>query len=210
MTSENTRVLYDHGVQNWGNHNFNLYGSFGFVRDWSKYNFKLGVALIEKNVTVDNRVRLTNDHNVTLYHRTTGRSNDLRFGLIGVVDLTKRKLIKKDLLLGFERNNVDVSLKAQQPFEKATQNFNNWREWFETFTLTTLFKRNQKERYGVEVVANPTQNLTTFTGLVEYKYHDRGLTRIKFDNNLNLTVLIKNTLTDKLSLSVGASIPIKR
>lgn len=41
-----TRVHYDHGIDNVQGHNLNLYGSFGFTRDWEKYNGKLGLALL--------------------------------------------------------------------------------------------------------------------------------------------------------------------
>ena len=38
----------------------------------------------------------------------------------------------------------------------------------------------------------------------------KGLTKVKFDNSLNLTVLVQNTISDKLSVSVGALIPVKK
>lgn len=37
----------------------NFYGSFGFDKDWNKYNGKIGFTLIEDKVTVDNRFTIT-------------------------------------------------------------------------------------------------------------------------------------------------------
>jgi hypothetical protein len=61
FTNADIRVHYDHGIDVINNHRFNLYGSFGFDRNWSKYNFKLGVQILEKNVKVDNRLKINNE-----------------------------------------------------------------------------------------------------------------------------------------------------
>ena len=58
-SSESARVHYDHGIITWGNRNFNLYGSLGFLRDWSRYNVKFGVTYLQTDVNVDNRLKLT-------------------------------------------------------------------------------------------------------------------------------------------------------
>ena len=80
-----------------------------------------------------------------MFHRTAGKfNNGFRFGLIGVLDLVNKQLLKKDLLVGYERDNIDVSLKAIQPFNRRTQNWKDWREWFDSFTTTAVFKRNSK------------------------------------------------------------------
>lgn len=60
LTSADTRVHYDHGINLIQNHRVNFYGSFGFSRDWSKYNFKIGAQILEKNATVDNRLTVNN------------------------------------------------------------------------------------------------------------------------------------------------------
>ena len=61
FTNLDTRVHYDHGIDNWSGHKVNLYGSFGFTRDWNKYNTKVGLALIEDNVIVDNRITVNSE-----------------------------------------------------------------------------------------------------------------------------------------------------
>jgi len=58
--------------------------------------------------------------------------------------LTNKYLTKKDLLLGYESGDVDVSVKALQPFDKKTGNYQNWREWFSSYVLTSVYKRNNK------------------------------------------------------------------
>ena len=57
LTEKDTRIHYDHGIDAYKKYSYNLYGSFGFLRDWKKYNFKVGVQLLEKNATIDNRLK---------------------------------------------------------------------------------------------------------------------------------------------------------
>lgn len=125
------------------------------------------------------------------------------------MDLTKFDLIKKDLLVGYNKDDVDVSLKAEQPFDKKTVNYSNWKEWFNEYTLTAVYRRNRKERYGIEVVAHPIESKVVGTGLLEYRYSDASSTKLKVDTELNLTLLIKTVLTNKLALSFGAQVPLK-
>lgn len=144
LTNSDTRIHYDHGVNVIQNHKFNFYGSFGFQRDWSKYNFKLGFQLLEKDATVDNRIRVTHDHNVTWFHRTTANINDVRLGVIAALDITNKQLLKKDLFIGYRRNELDVSLKAEQAFDKVTKDYKDWKQWFSKYLLTTTFARTKK------------------------------------------------------------------
>lgn len=62
----------------------------------------------------------------------------------------------------------------------------------------------------MELSVDPVAEKAVVSGLVEYSYSDKGFTKIKVDQFLNLTVLVKKTLTDKLSLSFGALIPIQK
>ena len=60
-TNNDSRVHYDHGLINWSGHLVNLYGSFGFSRDWNKRNMKVGVAFYEDRAVVDNRLTINNE-----------------------------------------------------------------------------------------------------------------------------------------------------
>lgn len=68
-----------------------------------------------------------------------------------MVDLTKKSLLKKDLVLGYEVADLSVYLKGKQTWERKTHDFNRWREFFSEVSLTALYRRNLKELYGVEV-----------------------------------------------------------
>ena len=46
VTDKDMRVHYDHGIDTYKDHSLNFYSSFGFLRDWKKYNFKLGFQLL--------------------------------------------------------------------------------------------------------------------------------------------------------------------
>jgi len=209
LFTSGSRIHYDHGVENWGGRRLNLYGSFGFSRDFDKYNGNVGVALLEKNATVDNRIRLDSENVVNWYHRTTARINDFRVGVIAVLNLTDKELIKKDLLLGYEKDNLDISVKAEQAFGHKTVDVGDWRDWFSKFTLTGVYRRAAKERYGIEVTANPKNDDVRATALVEYLYSDKGFTKIKLDTLLNLTLLVKKTMTERFALSFGALVPLQ-
>jgi len=162
---------------------------------------------LEKDFTVDNRVKVNNEKNISWFHRTTARFQDFRLGFIGVIDITNKELIKKDLLLGYKKDDFDISVKAEQAFDMKPLYRKDWKKWFSKYVLTGVYQRTKKEKYGVEVVADPWTEKVVATGLVEYNYSDNGFTKLKFDSNLNLTLLVKKTLTDKLSLSFGAWIP---
>lgn len=131
----------------------------------------------------------------TLYHRTSAFVNEWRFGVVAALDLTNVALVKKDLLVGYAKNNIDVTLKAQQAWDKKTEDYQNLKEWFNTLTLTSVFTRNTRERYGLELVAHPRSKRIVGTALVEYKYNNKSFTRIKLNSEFNLTFLIKNVLT---------------
>ena len=89
---------------------------------------------------------------VDLYHKTQLTFNEWKLGFVLVGDLTNKALLKKDLVLGYEKNNVSVYLKGLQSWDKPTQDYNDPREYFSTISLTGLFRRNNLEHYGVEVI----------------------------------------------------------
>ena len=130
-------------------------------------------------------------------------------GLVAGVNITERDLVKKDFLLGYNKNEVDVSFKAEQAFGKKTFDYGDWKQWFSKYLLTTVYKRSRKERYGLEVAFDPVKSNALATVLVEYLYSDKGFTKIKVDNLLNLTLMVKKTLTDRLAFSFGTQIPLQ-
>ena len=106
LTNSDTRVHYDHGIDVIKNHKLNFYGSFGFQRDWSKYNFKLGFQLIEKDATVDNRIRITHNHvHLSLFRMLLGSTEQLQ--TLMTLDL---ELLELSILL---INNLSKKLKFQ-------------------------------------------------------------------------------------------------
>jgi len=76
-------------------------------------------------------------------------------GIVFGVNVSHRELIKKDVLLGYQKDDIDITLKAEQAFGKKTIDFGDWRQWFSKYVLTTVYRRSKKERYGLEVVADP-------------------------------------------------------
>lgn len=112
--------------------------------------------------------------------------------------------------MGYDKNNVDVSLKAEQDFDHKTNDAKDWKEWFNKYTLTAVFKRNNKERYGLEVSHDPKEETPLGSVLVEYKHNDKSLTKLKFDSKLNLAILLKIALSPKASFSFGTLFPVNK
>lgn len=136
--------------------------------------------------------------------------NEFRVGIVAGVNITNKELVKKDILLGYRKNDLDATLKAEQAFGSKTKNYSDWRQWFSKYVLTTVYRRSKKERYGVEVTADPKTEEIVASALVEYLYSDKGFTKIKVDSLMNLTLVVKKTLTDKLALSFGTLIPLSK
>jgi len=161
------------------------------------------VSTVFNGFNTDNRIRVDEYKDVTWYHKTLVKQGNIRFGFIGVLDLTRQILAKKDVLVGYTHDNVDVVLKAEQSFTKPTQNWSNVAEYFNNVVLTTTFKRNKAQRFAAEISADPSNKKIVASGLVEYKYNDKSLTKIKLNSDLNLAFVVKKTINDTISLSFG-------
>jgi len=166
VKDSDTRVHYDNGTTEISGEKFNLYGSFGFARDFHNYNFKLGIATVFKNYNTDNRVRITSDHNLAWYHKTLVRQDDIRFGFIGVLDLTKQLLLKKDFLLGYRYKEWDFILKAEQAFDKPTKDFSKAAEWFSNVSLTSVYHHSHSQKYALQFETDPAKQTVNATALL--------------------------------------------
>jgi len=201
-------VHYDNGITQINGDKVNLYASFGWARNLQNYNFKLGLATVFKDFNSDTRVRLTSDRNIALYEKATLRYKDLRFGLIGVLDITKQLLLKKDLLVGYKHKEWDVIVKAEQAFDKPTKDFSNFAEWFSSLSLTTTYTHNSKQKYAASVEADPAKASWLATALVEYKYNDKSLTKVAVNSAAVLSVMVKKTINNLWAVSGGAQLPL--
>lgn len=57
-----TRVHFDNGQTEFYKDKVNIYGSFGWARDFHNFNFKIGLATVFKSgFNTDNRLRITSD-----------------------------------------------------------------------------------------------------------------------------------------------------
>jgi len=212
VKNTDSRVHFDNGVTDVSGRKINLYSSFGWARDFHEYNFKIGLATVFKEFNTDNRIKITSDKTVNWYHKTLIERNDVRFGFIGVLDLTKQLLLKKDLLFGYrfkqpDNKQWDFILKAEQDFKRPTKDFSNFAEWFSNISLTSTYQHNSNQKYVVQLEADPVKSSWLATALVEFKYSDKGFTKVAVNSAATLTVLIKKTISNLWSLSGGAQIP---
>lgn len=147
--------------------------------------------------------------NVAFYHKTLISKNDVRFGFIGVLDLTKQLLLKKDILLGYRYKQWDFIAKAEQPFvDNPTNNFNNPAEWYSSVSLTSLYTHNSKQKYAATIDVNPIKSTWLATGLVEYKHNDKSFAKIAANSAGVLTLVVKKTISSLWALSGGVQLPL--
>jgi len=193
-----------------GDYHLNPYFSFDFLKNWSNLNFRAGVSHTGKRVYTNTRLRLDEDKTVTLYHKTQFWFKEWKLGFQGVVNVTDKSLLKKDVVLGYEKGDISIYLLGEQDWKHRTRDYNNWREFFSQYRLTALFRRNPKEKYGVEVIADPKSNeIKDATSLVEYKHTTEGRIKAKINKHFSLTLLLERKINSQLTASIGAQIPLK-
>lgn len=130
---------------------------------------------------------------------------------MAVVDLTNRKLIKKDFLVGWHKKEWEVMLQGWQDWKRETHDWKDPTQWFTELFFTTLYHRNQKETFGVEVEVNPySKAISNITGLVEYKPSSKSCLKLKLNQKLNVAFSLKRQFTDQVTVLAGGSLPISK
>lgn len=135
---------------------------------------------------------------------------------MGVVDVTGKKILKKDFLLGYVKDQVEVYFSANQDWKRQTKDWRNISEWFSGLSLIGLYARNIREKYGVEVSiilfevdVNPWgQKINHVTALVEYNQNINNGLKVKLNEKLNLSFVLKRRFSSQLSVSLGACLPL--
>ena len=140
----------DNGIIEFNNQKINLYGSLGFVPDWTKWNLKLGVTIFNRGVEKNSRFKLS-DKAFIFYHKVLLKRNHFRFGFIGALDFTKREISKKDILLGYHNNGFDTNLKLSSELSTTLFNFTDIKRWCSNYALTTTYQRTNRDKYGLEI-----------------------------------------------------------
>lgn len=148
FTESDTRFHVDNGIIDFFGHNVNFYGSVGFAHDWKKWNFKVGGAIINRGIELNSRLKFSNEA-FNWYHKLLFKRNHLRVGFIGALDLTNRELIKKDFLIGYYNNGLDLSLKLEDEFSKRPFDPTQPRQWYNTHILTATYHHTVRTKYGL-------------------------------------------------------------
>jgi len=208
LKDKDSRIHYDNGVSELGGEKVNFYSSFGFARDFAKYNFKVGLATVFRDFNTDNRIKVDESQNVSWYHKTLFRKDDFRFGFIGVLDITNQLIAKKDVLLGYNYKEWDFILKGEQAFGHRITNWATAAQWFSNISLTALFNQSLNRKYAAQVEVDPSKGTYLGTALLEYKYSDKSFTKFALNTNAILSLVVKKTLNSTWSLSGGAELPI--
>jgi len=206
---DKVKIHYDHGFVDAAGYALNLYGSLNFRKDLSDKNIKVGVSHNNKRVYTNTRLRVTDQNVAAIYHKTQLRFKEWKFGFQGVVDLSRRSLVKKDLVLGYENPDFSVYLQGHQIWDRPTNNYNNWREFFNHVSLTGLFRRGLKELYGVEAIADPLGNaITSVSGLVDYQQGSHSRLKLKLNHRLLASFVLERVINPHVTVSIGAQLPL--
>lgn len=144
-----------------------------------------------------------------LGNRTHIVHGNWRAAFLTVLDARRFELLKKDLVFGFVKKEWEVFFKAEQSWDSKTVNWKDITQWFTLLTLTGVYNRNSRETYGVEVQFDPsTKKLGDVSALVEYQQNPSNSVKVKINDKLNMSFLLKRVHTSQFSLSLGVSSPL--
>lgn len=129
--------------------------------------------------------------------------------MLGIFNLLEASVLKKEVYVGYLEKNWEVHARANQSWDKHTDNWKAVTQWFSDLSLIGLYRRNSKERYGLQVDFNPaTKSVGDVTGIVEYQQDTKNGLKLKLNDKLNLSFVLKHIAHDQFSVAVGASVPL--
>lgn len=137
--------------------NWNLYGSFWTDKSLAKTSVRLGVASYAANCQSDNRLRVNSasgSHNFYWYHRTLSTVQQVKLGLLSVVDLTNRVVQKNNILIGHApHKSHELFLRLENDgFRTVNPQINDFRSLWDTVTANYVGKLDRYTRVGLEVI----------------------------------------------------------
>ena len=156
-SSDYVKLNYDHGVRDWKEKKYYLYGGLTCNKSLNKMVLKAGVGHISEHCTSDNRVRASLQQEETQWqwnNRTTVKHNKFTFGLLTVFDITNRVLQKNNLLFGYQADDkTNVFLRAEvNGFRKNNFNIQDPASIWDSFTADVVRKIDDKSKAAVEVL----------------------------------------------------------
>lgn len=127
-----------------------------------------------------------------------------------------QQIVKKDVTLGYVEKDWEVHIKAEQDIAKPTRDWKDVTQWFTGLTLLGAWKRNFRETYAVEVNIKimqveydpSTKVLGDISGLVEYNQNEKNGLKVKFNDKLWLTAVLKRVFNSQFAASLGLSVPL--
>lgn len=143
ILDDKVRIHYDNGLTRIHNYDINFYGSIDFLKNWTNLNTRVGFSHENDKAYTNTRLRIDDDKTLTLYHKTLLRLQEWKLGFVLVAGLNNNvSLLKKDIAIGYQYKDFNFYLKGLQAWDRKTNNYNNWREFFSTVSLTTLYHRS--------------------------------------------------------------------
>ncbi len=148
------KVHYDHGLTQLHGKQWNLYGSFSTDKSLTKSSVRVGAASYAPKCNSDNRIRVdttSGEHSFFWYNRTLSTINQFKFGIVSVVDLSRRVLQKNNLLFAYSINNKnDVYLRLENSgYRSANPNFADVQSIWDSITLNHVAKVDKTTKVGL-------------------------------------------------------------
>ena len=103
-SSDYIKIHYDHGPKQVNNKLLTFYGGINSNKLLNNISLKAGVLHDSQHCHSDNRLKVSlqqNENQWHWYHRTTIYHNKYTFGLLGVLDISKKVLQKNAVLFGY-------------------------------------------------------------------------------------------------------------
>jgi hypothetical protein len=128
---------------------------------------------------------------------------------LGVLNVNDLRLVKKDVTFGYASGDYEGYLKAEQAWAQPTNNWKDVTQWFTRFSLQGVWRRTFRESYALQVDFDPqAKKLGDVTALVEYNQNTNNGLKVKLNDKLNLSFVLKRVHNSQFAASLGASIPL--
>jgi len=76
-------------------------------------------------------------------HKTKLRLGHWRVGLLAVLDITNRSLVKNDFLLAWDKKEWEVLLQGWRNWKHTSVNWRDPTQWFSALSLAAIYRRDQ-------------------------------------------------------------------
>lgn len=72
------------------------------------------MAILKKHLEINNRIK-ANSESFIWYHKIIYAYKGFRMGFVGALNIGHKELITRNILVGYHKNSLDLSIKLNNP-----------------------------------------------------------------------------------------------